>query len=91
MNEQLIEGLIAGRQSVASTNSSHPLEELLTAANAAKILRVSPSYVKAHCGKMKPHVPHIKLGAGRYAMYRFRRSDLVAFIEQQTSVPLRRL
>jgi hypothetical protein len=56
-----------------------PPEELLTAREVAKRLKVSVGWVSAHAsGKYKPVLPSLKLGGA----LRFKAGDIDAFLER---------
>jgi predicted DNA-binding transcriptional regulator AlpA len=52
---------------------------LLTPHEVAKILEVSPAWVRDHATRRWPRLPVIRLG-GRKSLLRFRRSDVEKFI-----------
>jgi hypothetical protein len=56
---------------------------LLTAADVAKILNVSPSWVREHSTTKTPRLPVIKLGSGKTACTRYHLADIMEFIETQ--------
>jgi hypothetical protein len=66
----------------------HPLpdqkspEDLLDSHDVAKMLKVTVSWVKNHCTRNKPLLPHVKFGNGRRAATRFKREDILRFIEE---------
>jgi hypothetical protein len=62
-------------------------ERLLNSHEVADILGVDISWVKNHCTRVKPFLPYVRLGAGRYAMRRFRRDQILRFIEEHTYTP----
>jgi excisionase family DNA binding protein len=51
-------------------------EELLTPAEAAKVLRVSSGWVRDHATRREPRLPAVRIGK----LIRFRRADLEEFI-----------
>ena len=54
-------------------------EQILTAPEVAKLLRVSTQWVYAHAnGNRKPHLPSVKFGGAR----RFRLLDIQKFVDQ---------
>jgi hypothetical protein len=57
-------------------------DALLTPREVADILSVDVSWVKNHCTRIKPFLPHIRLGGGRYATRRFKREDILRFIDE---------
>jgi hypothetical protein len=59
-------------------------DRLLNSHEVADMLGVDVSWVKNHCTRVKPFLPHVRLGGGRYAMRRFRRDQIIEFIEQNT-------
>ena len=61
--------------------SPHPVppcakspDDLLNAREVAAMLAVDVSWVKNHCTRVEPFIPHIKLGGGGYATRRFKRT-----------------
>jgi predicted DNA-binding transcriptional regulator AlpA len=62
-------------------------DRLLNAHEVADILGVDVSWVKNHCSRVKPFLPHVRLGGGRYAMRRFRREQILEFIDLHTYHP----
>ena len=63
------------------------IEKLLTPQQAADLLGVHISYIQNHTTRVKPLIPHVKLGGGRYGIRRFKPSQLKLFIDQQTTIP----
>jgi hypothetical protein len=53
----------------------------------AEMLGVDVSWVKNHTTRTEPFLPYVRLGAGRYAMRRFRREQILQFIEEYTYTP----
>jgi hypothetical protein len=51
------------------------------------MLGVDVSWVKNHTTRTEPFLPYVRLGAGRYAMRRFRRDQILQFIEEHTYTP----
>jgi excisionase family DNA binding protein len=51
---------------------------MLTAAEVARWLRVSPAWVRQHANGRRPELPAVRLGS----LLRFRASDIQKFIEQ---------
>ncbi len=51
------------------------------------MLGVDISWVKNHCTRTLPLLPYVQLGEGRYATRRFRRIDIIKFIDSRTRVP----
>ena len=49
-------------------------DDLLNAHEVAAMLAVDVSWVKNHCTRVEPFIPHIKLGGGGYATRRFKRT-----------------
>lgn len=62
-------------------------EDLLNQREVAAWLGVDISWVKNHCTRVQPILPHIKLGGGRYATHRFRRRDIEDFLALHTVKP----
>src|SRR4030088_2172338 len=62
-------------------------DRLLNSHEVADILGVDVSWVKNHCTRVKPFLPYVRLGGGRYAMRRFRRDQILQFIEEHTYTP----
>jgi hypothetical protein len=58
-------------------------DDLLDSRDVAKMLSVDISWVKNHCTVVEPFIPHIRLGGGRYATRRFKREDILKFIEER--------
>ena len=73
---------IAVRSCTECGETKVTIEKLLTAQEAAEILGVDVSYIKNHCTRLKPYIPHVKLGGGRYGMRRFKPSQIAQFIER---------
>lgn len=57
-------------------------DALLNQREVAELLNVDVSWVKNHCTRTKPFLPHVRLGGGRYATRRFRRDHIEQFIDQ---------
>ena len=57
-------------------------EDLLTPAQVAKRLQVSPRWVRDHATRRAPRIPAVDLGA----RLRFRRADIEEFIKSQTGL-----
>jgi hypothetical protein len=53
------------------------------------MLGVDVSWVKNHTTRTEPLLPYVRLGAGRYAIRRFRREQILQFIEERTYTPRR--
>jgi predicted DNA-binding transcriptional regulator AlpA len=53
---------------------------LLTPHEVAKILEVSPAWVRDHATRRWPRLPVVRLGHKRKSLLRFRRSDVEKFI-----------
>ncbi len=62
-------------------------DRLLNSHEVANMLGVDVSWVKNHCTRVEPYLPFVKLGGGRYAMRRFRRDQILQFIEANTFTP----
>jgi hypothetical protein len=62
--------------------SPKPDDHLMDSREVADLLNVDISWVRNHCTATAPLLPHVKLGGGRYATRRFRRSDIIQFIEE---------
>ena len=65
-------------------------DDLLTAHEVAAMLAVDISWVKNHCTRVEPFLPHIRLGGGRRTTRRFRRTDILQFIEEHFVPKLRK-
>jgi hypothetical protein len=65
-------------------------EDLLNAREVAAILAVDVSWVKNHCTRVEPFIPHIKLGGGRYATRRFKREHIMKFIDDHLVTSMKR-
>lgn len=59
-------------------------DDLINAHEVASMLSVSVSWVKDHCTRVKPFLPHVRLGGGRYINRRFKREHILKFIEENT-------
>lgn len=59
------------------------MERLLTAAEVAEQLAVSPGFVRDHCDRCQPTIPCVRMGS----VLRFRQEDIDAFIEQLLKAP----
>jgi hypothetical protein len=57
-------------------------EDLLDYRDVAKMLSVNVAWVKNHCTRIEPFLPHSRLGVGRTAKRRFKREDILKFIEE---------
>lgn len=57
-------------------------DDLLDSHDVAKMLSVNVSWVKNHCSRNEPFLPHIKLGIGRRRMLRFKRDHILKFIDE---------
>jgi hypothetical protein len=73
-------------QLVPPPGEKHP-DHLLNSHEVAEMLGVDVSWVKNHTTRTEPFLPYVRLGAGRYAMRRFRREQILQFIEQNTYTP----
>ena len=62
-------------------------DRLLNSHEVAEMLGVDVSWVKNHCTRVEPYLPFVRLGGGRYAMRRFRRDQILQFIEENTYTP----
>jgi hypothetical protein len=62
-------------------------ERLMNSREVAEMLGVDISWVKNHCTRTLPLLPYVQLGEGRYATRRFRRIDIIKFIDSRTRVP----
>jgi predicted DNA-binding transcriptional regulator AlpA len=58
-------------------------EGLITADEVAKILGVKVYWVYDHTKRAEPIIPHIRLADGERASIRFRRKDIIEFIESR--------
>ena len=65
-------------------------DDLMTARDVAAMLSVDISWVKNHCTRVEPFLPHIRLGGGRSTTRRFRRADILQFIEEHFVPKLRK-
>jgi hypothetical protein len=65
-------------------------EDLLNASEVATMLSVDISWVKNHCTRVEPFLPHIKLGGGRYATRRFKREHILKFIDDHLVTSMKR-
>ena len=57
-------------------------EDLLDSHDVAKMLSVTVSWVKNHCTRNEPLLPHVKFGNGQRAATRFKREHILKFIEE---------
>jgi hypothetical protein len=73
---------------VAAPTEKAP-DYLLNSHEVAAMLGVDISWVKNHCTRVEPYLPFVRLGGGRYAMRRFRRDQILQFIEENTYTPRR--
>lgn len=64
----------------------HP-DDLFTGLEVAAMLGVDVSWVKNHCIRVEPLLPHVRLGIGKNAKRRFKREHIVQFIERNTRLP----
>jgi hypothetical protein len=71
---------------VPPVTEKHP-DYLLNSHEVAEMLGVDVSWVKNHCTRVAPYLPYVRLGAGQYAMRRFRRDQILQFIEENTYTP----
>src|SRR5271170_6199148 len=62
-------------------------DHLLNSHEVAEMLGVDVSWVKNHTTRTESFLPYVRLGAGRYAMRRFRRDQILQFIEENTYTP----
>jgi hypothetical protein len=62
-------------------------DALLDAREVARILAVDISWVNNHCSRTRPLLPHAKFGKGRNSTRRFRREDIMKFIEEHMVHP----
>lgn len=75
---------------LVETQPIKPLDHLLNSREVASMLNVDVSWVKNHCKKVKPLLPFVKLGDGPRSGRRFRRKDIIEFIEDNLVVPRKR-
>jgi hypothetical protein len=61
----------------------HP-DHLLNSHEAADMLGVEVSWVKNHCTHVQPLLTYVQLGIGKNAKRRFRREDIIQFIDENT-------
>lgn len=61
-----------------ATTLSHTL---LTQKEVAQKLRVSEAWVKDHCTRSHPRLPHVKFGKGQRAVRRFVLSQIEQYIQ----------
>jgi hypothetical protein len=64
-------------------------DDLLDMHDVAQMLSVNISWVKNHCTRIKPLLPHTKLGYGRGAKRRFKREDILKVIEENMVTSLK--
>lgn len=64
-----------------------PDDRLLTSREVAEILNVDVSWVNNHCERIEPLLPFVPLGFGRGAKRRFRKVDILEFIENNLVRP----
>jgi predicted DNA-binding transcriptional regulator AlpA len=59
------------------------MERLMTAKEVAEWLAVKPQWVYAHTkGTRRPMIPHIPFPCEKETMYRYRKEDIEAWLEQ---------
>jgi hypothetical protein len=58
-----------------------PQRSLLTAAEVAKILSVSQSWVREHSTTKTPRLPAMKMGSGKTASVRYHPADIMDFVD----------
>lgn len=75
------------RRPTAPEQPQQPDDRLLNAREVAVLLGVDISWVKNHCTRAAPYLPYVQLGEGRYATRRFRREQILDFIESRTRIP----
>ncbi len=63
------------------------VNKLLTMKDVAEMLGVSVAYVKDHCTRQLPRIPHINLGTGNRALRRFEREQIIKFIASEALQP----
>jgi len=69
------------------TTTQAESDRLLNSREVAEMLGVDLSWVKNHCTGVAPYLPYVQLGDGRYATRRFRREDIIKFIDSRVRVP----
>lgn len=62
--------------------STKPDDYLINSGEVAAILDVSISWVNNHCGRVRPFLPYVELGSGPRAKRKFRRCDILQFINE---------
>lgn len=65
-------------------------DDLLDSDDVQKMLKVNRDWVDNHCTRTKPLLPHVKFGEGRNSTRRFRREDILKFIDEHVVLPQRR-
>lgn len=65
-------------------------DDLLDMHDVARMLAVDISWVKNHCKRVKPLLPHAQFGDGRTAKKRFKRDDIIKFIDEHMVVHRKR-
>lgn len=64
-------------------------DDLLNYQDVARMLSVNVAWVKNHCTRIEPFLPHAKLGEGKNAKRRFKREDILRFIEENMVIRLK--
>jgi hypothetical protein len=85
--DAVLSNTTAPRLQLVPTPSEKNPDHLLNSREVAEMLGVDVSWVKNHTTRTEPFLPYVRLGAGRYAMRRFRREQILQFIEQHTYTP----
>jgi hypothetical protein len=79
---QRVNGIELASPSPAAITDVKPIRQLIKAADVAKKLGVSISWVVQHAsGKRKPYLPAVKMGPGRSPL-RFDPADVEKFIDE---------
>ncbi len=66
---------------MAEVSGHNSEEKLLSLAEVAELLSVSPAWVRDHATRRNPRIPVVRLG-GKRALLRFRRQDVNQFIRE---------
>jgi hypothetical protein len=65
-------------------------DDLLYMRDVAEMLAVNVAWLRNHCTRIEPFLPHTRLGFGKTAKRRFKRQDILQFIEENMIVRLKR-
>lgn len=87
MEELIIDTQMDDADIVELVDIDASAESLLNARDVAELLNVHISWVKNHCTRTEPILPFVQFGEGTR---RFRKEDILQFIEEHFCAPRKR-